>query len=72
MNEKQILKLNAEPWHLCKMSEEELLETAALANSMLDKAEPPLRDVIIRLIAQCESLAAQHQQDRLKEFLWFH
>ncbi len=72
MSEKHILKLNAEPWHLSKMSEDELLETITLAKSMLDQAEPPLQEVIIRLIEQCESLAADCQQERLKEFLMFH
>lgn len=72
MNEKQILKLNAEPWYLCKMSEEELLDTAALAKSMLNEADPLLHNEITRLIQQCESLAAECQQNRLKETLWFH
>ena len=72
MNEKQILEFNAEPWYLRRMSEKELLDTVALAKSMYDHASPALQSEITLLIQKCESLVAQHEQERLKETLWFH
>lgn len=72
MNEKQILEFNAEPWYLRRMSVKELLDTAALAKSMLDDASPTLRNEIILLIQKCKSLVAQYEQEQLKETLWFH
>lgn len=72
MNEKQILEFNAEPWYLRRMSEKELLDTAALAQAMLNDVSPAFRNEILLLIQKCETLAADLKQDRLKETLWFH
>lgn len=72
MNETQILEFNAEPWYLRRMSEKELRDTVALAQSMLNDANPTLCREILLLIQKCESLVTEHEGNRLKETLWFH
>ena len=61
MNEQWIMDLNSDPWRLRKMSVKELLDTAALANAMLDDASTHLQAEIRLLVDKCHTLACEEK-----------
>ncbi len=72
MNEKQVMRLNSEPWILRQMSVKELLDTAALAKALFQGATPSLQHETTLLYLKCTALAGGQEQNKLKECWRFH